>query len=163
MREAPSTLDAMYQRHAPSVFRRARALLGTDADAHEVVQDVFMTLLENPDQYERRSAMTTFLYSVTTHACLNRIRNQKARVRLLNEHALAGTSTPSTPSPEQISVLHDVLKRMPDELARAAIYYWVDELTQDDIARILGCSRRHVGHLLERVTGWARAQEATPC
>ena len=39
------------------------------------------------------------------------------------------------------------------------IYYCVDELTHDDIARILGCSRRQVGKLLEQLSEWGRAQE----
>jgi hypothetical protein len=72
-----------------SVFRRARRLLGNDADAHEVVQDLFVSLFERPEQFSQRSTLTTFLYSATTHACLNRIRNKKRRLQLL------ATSDPS--------------------------------------------------------------------
>jgi RNA polymerase sigma factor (sigma-70 family) len=79
------TLDTLYRRHAPSVFRRARRLLGNDADAQEIVQEVFVSLFERPEQYAARSALTTFLYSVTTHACLNRIRNRKTRLRILEQ------------------------------------------------------------------------------
>src|SRR6185295_4628919 len=87
---ATEPLDVLYRRHAPSVFRRARALLGSDADAHEVVQELFLSLFERPDQYQGRSALTTFMYSATTHACLNRIRNRKTRLRLISEHAASG-------------------------------------------------------------------------
>jgi RNA polymerase sigma-70 factor (ECF subfamily) len=164
MPEDADTIDGLYRRHAPAVFRRARRLLGTDADADEVVQEVFLSLFERPDQYEGKSALTTFLYSVTTHACLNRIRNSRNRLRLLDTkrpNELDGATRAL--SPEELSLLHSALERMPSELVEAAVYYCVDDLSHDDIARVLGCSRRHVGHLLERVTDWGKAQEVTPC
>ncbi len=118
------TLDAIYRRHAPSVFRRARRLLGSDADAHEVVQDLFLSLLEHPEQYEGRSSLTTFLYSATTHAALNRIRNQKNRARLLSEHTRA---TPMDQdfrtTPEQLTHLYGLLCRMPEPLAVVAVHH----------------------------------------
>jgi RNA polymerase sigma factor (sigma-70 family) len=156
------TLDAMYRLHAPSVFRRARRLLGNDADAHEVVQDLFVSLFERPEQFSQRSTLTTFLYSATTHACLNRIRNKKRQLHLLATSAspLGTECRAGEVSPERLTLLHGMLARMPEELARVAMYYCVDDLTHDDIARLLGCSRRHVGNLLERLAEWGKAEES---
>ncbi|HEY8946885.1 MAG TPA: sigma factor, partial [Polyangiaceae bacterium] len=70
-------MESVYRRHGAAVYRRALRLLGGDADTHEVVQDVFLNLFENPSQYAGKSALTTFLYSATTHACLNRLRNRR--------------------------------------------------------------------------------------
>jgi RNA polymerase sigma factor (sigma-70 family) len=85
MSDSPA-FEYLYRAHAPGVFRRARQLLGHAADAHEVVQELFLSLFEKPAQYQSKSALTTFLYSATTHACLNRIRNQQNRERLRDEH-----------------------------------------------------------------------------
>jgi RNA polymerase sigma factor (sigma-70 family) len=79
--------EELYRRHAANAFRRARRLLANDADAHEVMHDVFLSLFERPEQYEGRSTLSTFLFSAVTHACLNRLRNDKTRRRLLEEHA----------------------------------------------------------------------------
>jgi len=156
-----NTLDALYRTHAPSVFRRARRLLGSDAEAQEVVQDVFLSLFERPEQYAGKSKLTTFLYSAGTHACLNRIRDAKNRLRLLRERAAGDPEAKSDVglTPEKLSLLHRMLERMPEELARAAVYYYVDDLSHDEVARLLGCSRRQVGNLLKRVEEWGRAQE----
>jgi RNA polymerase sigma factor (sigma-70 family) len=153
----------MYRRHAPGVFRRARRLLGSDADAHEVVQDVFLSLVEAPAQFEGKSSLTTFLYAATTHAALNRIRNQKNRLRLLDERYPPHPSEDFRMTPEELTLLHGLLRRMPEPLPAVAVYHYVDGLTHDDIARVLGCSRRHVGNVLERVTEWVRAEENAPC
>ena len=39
------------------------------------------------------------------------------------------------------------------------VYYYIDELNQQEIADFLGCSRRTVGCSLERLGDWTRAQE----
>ncbi len=150
---------ALYRRHAPTVYRRARQILGNGADAHEVTQDLFVSLFERPQQFSAASSLTTFLYAATTNACLNRLRNAKNRERLLSEHATALEPTSDSLSAEQLLSLQRALLEMPDELARAVIYSCVDGLSHEEIARLLACSRRHVGDLLQRVSDWAIAQE----
>ena len=63
-------------------------------------------------------------------------------------------------SAEELAVLHAELARLPEPLAQVAVYRYVDEMTHDEIARILGCSRRHVGDLLERLEARAHGEEA---
>jgi RNA polymerase sigma-70 factor (ECF subfamily) len=158
--QTDSIIALLYRRHGPMVFRRARRILGNEGDAHEIVQDVFLSLFENPQQFQGKSSLTTFLYSATTHACLNRLRNQNNRDRLARERfAHDSDETDRRLSPEQILMLHRALEDMPDELAQVAVYYLVDGLTHEEIARILSCSRRHVGNLLARLETWGAAQE----
>jgi len=156
-------LAEAYRRHGPGVFRRARHILGVDADAHEVVQDVFLSLHERPGQYAGKSSLTTFLYSATTHACLNRVRNRKNRERLELQRfdSLDGDHVDQRLTPEQASMLRRALETMPDQLAQVAIYHLIDGLTHQEIAELLDCSRRHVGDLLERLKAWAQAEEAS--
>lgn len=136
-------------------------MLGSDGDACEVVHDVFLSLFERPEQYAGKSSMTTFLYSAVTHACLNRIRNGKTRLRLATEHGPVLATPSRALSAEDLTVLHAELARLPEPLAQVAVYRYVDELTHDEIARILGCSRRHVGDLLERLETRAEREEAS--
>lgn len=151
----------MYRRHAASVYRRACALLGNEADAREVLQDLFVSLLERPEQFAGGSSLQTFLYSATTHACLNRLRNQRNRARLLGER----TDPEEKHAPHEGDALvhvREVLRQMPNDLAQVAVYYFVDGLSHQEIAELMGCSRRRVGNLVERATVWGRSQEE-PC
>lgn len=136
-------------------------MLGSDAHAHDLVQDLFLSLLERPEQFGGRSSLSTFIYSAVTHACLKRIRDQRNRLRLLDEH---GETAPlhalRSPSPEQLATLHRLLALMPEPLGQVAVYYHLDELSQTDIARILGCSQRRVAELLERVRSFAAGEVA---
>lgn len=162
MRSPPSHLSELYRLHAASVLRRARRVLGNEAEAHEVVQDLFVSLLERPAQFAGRSTMSTFLYGATTHLCLNRLRNQRNRARLLREHSETSQASPST-SVDKMVALRAALLELPAQLAEVAIYYFVDELSHQEIATLLGCSRRHVGDLVARVQQWGQAQEEGSC
>ena len=155
--------ETVYRRCAPSVFRRARQLLGHEADAREVVQDVFLSLFEKPEQYQGQSGIMTFLYSTTTHACLNRIRNQKNRERLQDQFDVEMPPAGSRLTPEQTAMLRRAIQALPDDICQAAIHYTVDGMTQREIAQIMNCSRRHVGDLLTRAAEWASSDEVPPC
>ncbi len=163
MRNEPE-LALIYRRCAPAVFRRARQILGSEVDAREVTQDVFLSLLERPEQFGGRSSLTTFLYRMTTNACLSRLRDERNRQRLRRER-LEGAPGADAPGPdvEQQLMVQRALQSMPPELAHAAIYYLIDGLTHAEIAELLDCSRRHVGDLLARVQGWQEAKEASSC
>jgi RNA polymerase sigma factor (sigma-70 family) len=110
-----------------------------------------LSLFERPEQFRGASTMSTYLYSAVTYACLNRVRDRDNRLRLLREHGPATLAPVSQPDGERMAALRSVLARLPEPLAQVAVYYYMDELTHDDIARILGCSRRHVGNLIERL------------
>lgn len=148
-----SDLEQLYRAHAGNAFRRASRLLGHEADAHEVVHDVFVSLFERPQQHAGHSRMSTFLYSAVTHACLNRLRNRKTRSHLLAQHALGiSPNLHSDSAAEQLLLLRSLVARIPESLAQVAVYRYMDELTHQEIAEILGCSRRHVGDLLQRLS-----------
>jgi len=156
--------EDLYKSYAPSVFRRARQLLGQDADAYEIVQELFLSIFEHPEQYQGRSVMMTFLYSATTHACLNRIRNGKNRERLRHDHFLSDESTTASRlTPEQAAMLHRAIQALPDDIGQAAIYFAIDGMTHQEIAEVMHCSRRHVGDLLARAADWLRNNEGAPC
>jgi RNA polymerase sigma-70 factor (ECF subfamily) len=141
-------IDLLYRSHGHLVLRRSRRLLGDEEDAREVLHDVFASLVDRPSQLRDEAAPTTWLYAATTHACLNFLRNKRTRARLLTAR---DTSDVAPGTPEATSILRDLLTRLPDELAQVAVYYYADEMTHAEIAGVLGCSRRRVGDLLERL------------
>jgi RNA polymerase sigma factor (sigma-70 family) len=143
-------LEQLYREHGHLVLRRARRLLRTDDDARDVVQDVFVAMFRNPEQFETRSSIATYLYAATTHACLNRIRDGKNRTRLIAIEAAGGDRIASAMG-ESRALACEILGGLTDDDAALAVYLYCDELTHDEVADLLGCSRRHVGDLATRL------------
>ena len=120
----PSQMTDTYRRFGPMVLRRACKVLGNEADAREVVQDLLLSLFEKPAQFSGASSMTTFLYAATTNACLTRPRNQRGRerLRLANQDVLTLSNT--SLSQEQLLLLRSTLQKMPEELYEKAQLRW---------------------------------------
>ena len=77
-------MDA-YLRYGPALVRKAERMLLSRADAQDVVQALFLDLLQEPDP---RTELP-FLYRAATDRCLNYLRDAKNRARL-------ATTAPST-------------------------------------------------------------------
>lgn len=154
-------VETMYRNYGHSVLRRARQILLNDADAVDVLQEIFAGLVARPEQFDGRSAPSTFLYSATTHACLQRLRDSKNRTRLIDEQVKPWTTDVDPRSPDVVAMVRAELARLSDEEARAAVYYHLDGMSHAEISDVLGCSRRHVGDLLQRVEQRATRKEAS--
>jgi RNA polymerase sigma-70 factor (ECF subfamily) len=154
------SLEELYVSHGPAVLRRARQLLGDETEAQEVLHDVFTSLLQAPEQFAGMSSAMTFLYRMTTNAALGRLRRRRTHDRLLAKNQ-RGREEPTYPSPELMVELREWLLSLPDELAQLAIYYHMDEMTQEELADTLGCSRQWVGKLLQQLEARERRKQGS--
>jgi RNA polymerase sigma-70 factor (ECF subfamily) len=136
-------LGEMYSRFGASVFRRARSLLGDPDRARDATQEVFLRAMRNPARVG--SHPLPWLYRVTTNLCLNTLRDRKRRGVLLSTWPIGLFVDGATEARVTVS---ELLARVPDDLQEIAIYYYVDDLSHEDIAEILGVSRRTVGNRL---------------
>jgi RNA polymerase sigma factor (sigma-70 family) len=152
----------LYLKHAPGAFRRARRMLGNTADADDVVHDVFLSLFEDYERFRGQSMVSTYVYGAVTHACLNRMRNQRKRRDLAAQHLREARVDPGQAA-ESIAMLRDLFARLPEPLSEVAVYHYLDELSQREIASLLGCSHTHVGALIARLTLWISQHEVALC
>src|SRR5512133_3033468 len=141
------TVDQAYRRYGAAVLRRAASILSDEDVAWEIVHEVFLSLIERPEQFDARSSLFTWLYSATTHRCLNRLRDRRNRERLLKS-AVVVESASWMPSPEVRVQLARCLEQLSPELAEVAIYFHLDRMTYDEIASVTGFSRRKLDGLL---------------
>lgn len=143
-----TSVERLYRSHGSIVLRRARALLGNEAEAQEALQEIFAQLVGRPQQLEKVSSVVGFLYQATTNHCLNLLRHRRTGARVLEE---------TTPPPRWIAASGEALAQIRSQLAQlegpvaqALVYFHLDGMTHAEIAQLLGCSRRQVGYLLER-------------
>lgn len=140
-------LKRLYERYAPVAHRRALALLGRDADAWDAVQQVFERLLTAKEQFRGQARPMTYIYRVTTNVCLNHLRH-----RALREPAGASASPTETPSLAQKTEAADFLRALAGKLSERELeivaLHYVDGLGQEEIAEVLGLSRKTIGREL---------------
>jgi RNA polymerase sigma-70 factor (ECF subfamily) len=143
----------LYSRYGPALVRKARRMLGNDADAQDIVQALFVRLLaEGIDDVD-----LPYLYRAVTHNCLTWLRDHHNRARLLQRQApvvqalQAGTRTRC----DELALGQDLLLKLLDELSErqsaVLVYRFLDDCSQDEIAELLQTSRKTVGKDLARV------------
>lgn len=142
-------VESAYRDYGDIVYRRARMLVGEE-EAMDVVQELFVSLLRRPEQFRGASKISTFLYSATTHACWNRLRNRRNQHRIHDEQIRPSLQEGTAAIGEVRAIISEVIGRVDVQLAEVAVNYYVDEMSHQEIADGLGCSRRHVGNLLVR-------------
>lgn len=146
-------LRALYEELAPAVHRRARALLGDESEAWDVVQDVFGKLVESPAAFRREAQPMTWLYRATTNRCLNLLRARKVRT----PQAEPGEPAYEPAAPDARNLLFALLHRLSPRAMQIATLHFFDGLTQDEIAPVVGLSRKTVGKELQKVRSLADA------
>lgn len=149
-----------FRAHGAMVYRRARRILGNDADAEEAVQEVFVRAMNHLDSWQGRGQVTTWLYRITTNYCLNKIRDGKRRRELIDEK-VAPEVINRPRSASDMALVRVLLARAPDgRWADAALCVYVDGMSHEEAAEVLEVSKRTVGNLLERFTSWANEYTA---
>ena len=152
-----ASIDFLYRTYGGMVLRRACTLLGDEHAAQDMVQEVFMKAIQAFPGFRGESALTTWLYQVTTNHCLNSIRDGARRRRALARKMPVGEAERVSSQEDRIGV-DQLLSLIPRELAEVAIYYYVDQMGQEEIAELLGISERTVRNRLKQFRDTARDQ-----
>ena len=76
---AELTPERVFRDYAPRVYNLARRMLGNDADAEDVTQDVLLQVVRRLDTFRGESAFPTWLHRVTVNAALAHRRKRTAR------------------------------------------------------------------------------------
>lgn len=157
------------------VFRRCMRILRSEADAEDVAHEVFVRALDGlPAREEEAMA---WLYRVGTNLCLNRLRDrgrrsrgdwqQEARQVLATSaggSAEPGRDAASGASPERAAQERELVLLLMDSLTAEqqtlAVYHFVDELSQGEIATLVGLARGTVNRKLGELCAHARARLA---
>lgn len=139
-----------YLRYAPALLRKAERILQSRADAQDIVQGVFVELLQSRSPREDFS----YLYRAVTNRCLNMLRDRATRARLLREHD-ALLRGPERTTCEDRSIDLQLLGKLVASLdaahAEVLICHYFDDMTQEEIAELVGVSRKTVGVRLARI------------
>jgi RNA polymerase sigma factor (sigma-70 family) len=137
-----------YGRYGHALIRKASRMLGNVEDARDVVQSLFV------DLYQRGELAVDlpYLYRATTNRCLTMLRDTSNRARLLEGSDLRlGQRTSCDARVIGHDLLTKLVRELDEEECEVLTYRYLDDMTQDEIATLLGLSRKTIGKRLDRI------------
>ncbi len=81
----PAAFERFVRGYGPTAISVARRILPTDDDAHECVQEAFLSAWRAIESFEGRAKLSTWLYRIVTNAALMRLRARASRPEVLTD------------------------------------------------------------------------------
>jgi RNA polymerase sigma-70 factor (ECF subfamily) len=171
-------LEEVMEQFAPRVHRLAYGITRNEADAEEVVQDVFLRLFRKIDAFEGRSALGTWIYRIAVNTALIKRRGKRAALEvLLEDHlptftedghregdrAMLLADWSDTPEEELLSretreAVRRMIAALPDRYRVVLLLRDMEELSNEETAEILEDSVASVKSRLHRARMALREQ-----
>jgi RNA polymerase sigma-70 factor (ECF subfamily) len=166
------TAEQVFREHAPRVYNLARRMLGNDADAEDVTQDVLLQVVRKLDTFRGDANVTTWLHRVTVNAALAHRRKRATRehreipdpLEMFTENGHhAHAVRPWSVTPDRLAVkrettelIEKAILGLPELYRDVYVLADVEGLPNQEIGSLLGLSlaavksRLHRGRLLMR-------------
>ena len=142
-------MDA-YARHGRALLRKAERILGRKADAQDLVHALFVDLLQRGEA----SPDLPYLYRAINNRCLTFLRDENNRARLLGEaeEILRGpVRTRCDDRAIDMDLFLKLTRTLDEPTLDVLICHHFDDMTQEEVASVLGTSRKTVGRRLEDI------------
>ena len=155
----------LVDKYKQPIMNLAYRMLHDPTEAEDMAQNVFVQVYKSAHRYEAASKFSTWLFTIARNLCLNEIRRR-------SRHPADSLDAPhpeqedqpwqqyedkkAVPPPE--SLLHgelagkieEALAELPENQRTAILLCRQDELSYEDIAKVLGCSLSATKSLIHR-------------
>jgi RNA polymerase sigma-70 factor (ECF subfamily) len=151
----------LYRDYGYIVFRRCVVYLGDPSAAQDALQEVFVRALRAAAEFRGDADPRTWLCRIADHLCVDVLRRRQ-RNPVLSESSREGVAAAieaavSDDDRESLLMVRRLLADLDPDSLRLAVLYYVDELTQEELAQEIGVSRRTIGKRLQQLLDHARS------
>ena len=152
-RELSQQLERIFDRHYELMYRTAYSLTGSAADAEDIVQTIFVRLLNRELPPDLNTQPERYLYRAAFNLSLNTIRDKKRQVLSGNMEIFDTACDTGVPAAGDMTLdraLHDAIAMLSPAAAQIVILRYVHDYSLVDIAKMLGTTRSTVAVSLFR-------------
>ncbi|MCP4605058.1 MAG: sigma-70 family RNA polymerase sigma factor [Proteobacteria bacterium] len=145
----------LYNKYSPALLRKCERMLGNQHDAEDVVHALFVELIGK----KNTEVDLPYLYRAATNRCITILRKRKNHKRLLNKQQSEIFAPPRTMIDEKtisLDMLTKLLQKLDKKSSQILVYKYLDDLKQDEIARVIGMSRQSIRRRLIKINRLAR-------
>jgi RNA polymerase sigma-70 factor (ECF subfamily) len=155
----------LVDKYKQPVLNVASRMLRDQTEAEDIAQNVFVQVHKSAHRYEVSSKFSTWLFTIVRNLCLNEIRRRsrhpaeslEAPHSEQEDHPLHQFEDKATASPPDTVLLGELnqkialaLDGLPENQRMAIVLCRQNELSYEEIAKVLGCSVSATKSLIHR-------------
>ncbi len=150
-----AALAELIRRHQGRLYQVAYRLLRDPLEAEDVLQEVFLKVVEHAHRFEPQASVRAWLQRITANHCLNLLRRRHPQESLDQDDAPGLASAGATPleALEERDLsrrLEQLLDALPENQRRALVLKRFGGLSYQEIGAEMGLSPQAVDGLLKR-------------
>ncbi len=145
----------LFERYAPKIYQFSLSYLKNEADAEELVQDVFLKIWEKREILDSSQNIKAYIFKIAVNTIYDFIRRKNIE-SAFNDFAQVNFNKSSNDTwdtvifEEMKTTLNDIIAKMPEQRKRIFRLSKTKGLTNDEIAQKLNLSKRTVENQLYR-------------
>ncbi len=147
-----SAFEEIVLRHQAAAWNTACRFLNDQAEAEDVAQDAFLRVLDAAPRYQPTAKFRTYLLSIVTRLCLDRLRKKRP---IYTDNLPEPPAAEPSPAGQLLLLernqqVREALEQLPSHQRLALILRYDEELSYEEIAAVMQTTPKAVERLLAR-------------
>src|ERR1041384_3157897 len=157
--------EALVEKYKQPVMNLVYRTLSDATEAEDLAQHVFLQVFKSAHRYEVAAKFSTWLFTIARNLCLNEIRRRSRHPADSLDETVSESDEQPRHQPEDLKTysppdrilqneleekVEAALATLPEKQRTAIVLCRGDELSYEDIAKVLGCSVSATKSLIHR-------------
>ncbi len=154
MERLPDNFDKIVRENYRNVYSLALRIVGNEADAEDITQEVFMKFYKSSEVFRGDSKTSTLLYKITYNHSIDFTRKRKIPKMELNEETtqiLDSESERTIEREEQFEQLERAISLLPIEEQTIITLFYIEEKSVEEVSKIVSLSIANTKVKLHRI------------
>ncbi len=160
--------NELVRKYQQRIYWHARRMTGNHLDADEIVQEVLLVMYKKLKDFKFRSALYTWIYTITSTRSINLLRRRSVREIFSLQDSDANRAADSDfikdfETKEEIKQLEKHIQKIPAKQREVFILRAIEGLSYEEISEITGKSvgglKSNYFHALKKITAMMQNEE----
>ncbi len=146
--DQPIDFERLVMEHKSTIYSVCYMFTETKLEADDLFQEVLISLWQGKDSFRGDSSLRSWVYRVSMNTCISYKR--KKHVKTVPLEFSSDSIAPDSPGGKQARMLHERISKL-EPFDRAIVLLWLEDMSYDEIAAIVGITTKAVGVRLVRI------------
>ncbi|MFI3264103.1 MAG: RNA polymerase sigma factor [Rikenellaceae bacterium] len=142
--------EKIIKEHQSVIYSICYMYAPTPSDVDDYVQEVLINLWSGFTNFRGESNVKTWLWRISINTCISFIRKRKRSVKSISISESITQIASDDKDQKQIEILYQRISSL-DRLEKAMILLWLESMSYDEIAQIMGLTVPKVATRLKRI------------